>query len=113
MFTVGIITNPASGKDIRRLVSQSRVISNQEKINIVRRILAGLEASGVEKILLMPDYSNLSITAAREYGGNMQIESLDMPVFNNDQDTTRAAEKMALSGAVSYTHLTLPTICSV
>ena len=98
MFTVGIITNPASGKDIRRLVSQGRVISNQEKINIVKRILAGLEASGVEKILLMPDYSNLSITAAREYGGNIQIESLDMPVFNNDQDTTRAAENMALSG---------------
>ncbi len=99
MLTVGIITNPASGKDIRRLVSQSRVISNQEKINIVRRILAGLEASGVEKILLMPDYSNLSITAASEYDGNMQIESLDMPVFNNDLDTTRAAENMALSGA--------------
>ena len=98
MLTVGIITNPASGKDIRRLVSQSRVISNQEKINIVRRILAGLEASGVERILLMPDYSNLSIAAASEHGGNMQIESLDMPVFNNDQDTTRAAEKMALSG---------------
>ena len=62
MVSVGIIANPSSGKDIRRLVSQSRVVSNQEKINILKRIYAGLAASGVRNVLLMPDYGRLAIT---------------------------------------------------
>ena len=64
MVSVGIIANPSSGKDIRRLVSQSRVVTNQEKINILKRIYAGLVASGVRNVLLMQDYGRLAITAA-------------------------------------------------
>jgi len=41
---VGIIANPASGKDIRRLVALGTVFDNQEKLNIDRRILLGLDA---------------------------------------------------------------------
>jgi len=31
---VGIIANPASGKDIRRLVSQAITVGNQQKVNV-------------------------------------------------------------------------------
>ena len=44
---VGIIANPAAGKDIRRLVAEGRFVPNNEKRNIVRRILAGLDAVGI------------------------------------------------------------------
>lgn len=45
MSSIGIIANPASGKDIRRLVSYATTIDNQEKVNIVKRIvLAAHEA---------------------------------------------------------------------
>ena len=47
MSLVGIIANPASGTDIRRLVAYGSVFNNQEKVRIVRRILLGLEAAGV------------------------------------------------------------------
>jgi predicted polyphosphate/ATP-dependent NAD kinase len=47
MATVGIIANPASGKDIRRLVAHGSVFNNLEKVNIVRRALLGLQAIGV------------------------------------------------------------------
>ena len=39
MASIGIIANPASGKDIRRLVSYATTIDNQEKVNIVKRIV--------------------------------------------------------------------------
>ncbi len=55
MATVGIIANPAAGKDIRRLVAQASVFDNTEKVNIVRRVLLGLEAVGVEQVIFMPD----------------------------------------------------------
>ncbi len=53
---VGIIANPASGKDIRRLVAHGSVFDNQEKVRIVRRVLLGLAAAGVGSICYMPDY---------------------------------------------------------
>ena len=34
MSSVGIIANPASGKDIRRLVAHGTVFDNDEKVNI-------------------------------------------------------------------------------
>jgi predicted polyphosphate/ATP-dependent NAD kinase len=36
MTSVGIIANPASGRDIRRLVAHGSVFDNNEKVNIVR-----------------------------------------------------------------------------
>lgn len=62
---VGIIANPASGKDIRRLVAQATTIGNQEKIAIVRRVLVGLGGAGVERVLLMPDPRGMARQAAR------------------------------------------------
>ena len=56
MSKVGIIANPASGKDIRRLVSHATVISNTEKTDIVKRVILGLDSTGVDEIVIMPDY---------------------------------------------------------
>ncbi|WP_222927512.1 hypothetical protein [Biomaibacter acetigenes] len=36
MKSIGIIANPASGKDIRRLVAHATIIDNNEKVNIVK-----------------------------------------------------------------------------
>ena len=52
---VGIIANPASGKDIRRLVAHGSAFDNNEKINIVRRVLLGLDAAGVTRVAHLPD----------------------------------------------------------
>ena len=56
MTTVGIIPNPASGKDIRRLVALGLTVDNNEKVNIVRRVLLGLQSAGVDEVVIMPDY---------------------------------------------------------
>jgi hypothetical protein len=45
MATIGIIANPASGKDVRRLVARASVFDNQEKRAIVGRALAGILAT--------------------------------------------------------------------
>ncbi|MEZ5559012.1 MAG: NAD(+)/NADH kinase [Pseudomonadales bacterium] len=42
MGSIGIIANPASGKDVRRLVARASVFDNQEKQAIVRRVLMGI-----------------------------------------------------------------------
>ncbi|GIT28225.1 MAG: hypothetical protein Ct9H300mP1_02710 [Planctomycetaceae bacterium] len=42
MPLIGIIPNPSSGKDIRRLVVGADGIDNQHKAKIVRRVLRGI-----------------------------------------------------------------------
>jgi len=53
---VGIIANPASGRDIRRLVAHGTVFDNNEKTAIVRRVLLGLEAVGITRVAYMPEH---------------------------------------------------------
>jgi predicted polyphosphate/ATP-dependent NAD kinase len=53
--TVGIVANPMSGRDIRRLVAQASVFPNAEKTNMVLRLLAAAGATGVERVLMSTD----------------------------------------------------------
>ena len=99
MSTIGIIANPSAGKDIRRLVSQSRLISNQEKINILARVINGLSASGVTKILGMPDSGQLLRSAVQLSNTDVEISYLDMPILNTEIDTVNSANLMAKQGA--------------
>ena len=71
MALVGIIANPAASKDIRRLVAQGRVVPDWEKVNIVRRVLLGLEAVGTRRVVAMPDSSHL-VERARDESGQRE-----------------------------------------
>jgi len=55
MGTLGIVANPSSGKDVRRLVARASVFDNQEKQAIVRRLLVGATAHGGVRIIYHDD----------------------------------------------------------
>ena len=95
---VGIIANPAAGKDIRRIVSQGRFISNQEKVNTLTRVVAGLEAAGVRRVVFMPDIAMLGAAASAEAPKNIATEVLDFTHFNEERDSTTAAAMMVEMG---------------
>ncbi len=98
MSTVGIIANPASGKDIRRLVAHGSVFDNQEKVNILRRMLLALDAVGVDRVVFMPDYYGLGERALDGLKVRLEGAFLDMPVRANDQDSTEAARRFRQMG---------------
>jgi predicted polyphosphate/ATP-dependent NAD kinase len=97
---VGIIANPASGRDIRRLVAHGTVFDNNEKMAIVRRALLGLHAVGVWRVAYMPEL-DFGIVERALAGQNIPIEAeaLSMPVLATDADSTRAAQLLAEAGA--------------
>ncbi len=95
MSAVGIIANPAAGKDVRRLVGEARFVPNHEKVGVLRRVLSGLEATGVDRVVVMPDSASLVPAAADGFSPTFEFIYLDMPVLGSDRDTTRAAELMA------------------
>jgi predicted polyphosphate/ATP-dependent NAD kinase len=101
MSIVGIIANPASGKDIRRLVAYASIMDNNEKTNQMRRIILGIDSVGVDEILVMPDYYGLGERAVDGLGGRKlrtRVSILDMPASYTAEDSSRAAEIMAERG---------------
>ena len=92
---VGIIANPASGKDIRRLVAYGSVFDNHEKVNIVRRLLRAMDSMGVREVIFMPDYYGIGALAIEDIGVSLKVSFLDMAIEHNQNDSMRAAELMA------------------
>jgi predicted polyphosphate/ATP-dependent NAD kinase len=95
---VGIIANPASGKDIRRLVAFGSVFDNQEKVRIVRRLLLGLTAVGVERICYMPDYFGIVPRAAETLKLKTPLFPLNFKATASQADSTTAGRMMAERG---------------
>jgi predicted polyphosphate/ATP-dependent NAD kinase len=103
--TVGIVANPASGRDIRRLVAGASVFGNPDKAAMVFRLLTGLGAAGVRRALMMPAGDGLSPTLHRQmsarprtHGELPALEELDMPLTATAVDTTHAVERMRAEG---------------
>src|SRR5205085_8005850 len=101
---VGIIANPASGRDIRRLVAHGTVFDNNEKAAIVRRVLLGLEAVGIQRVVYMPEHDfGILPRALNELHGHSLLQHtaapLEMPVLGTSADSTRAAQLLAEMGA--------------
>ena len=97
MSKVGIIANPASGKDIRRLVAYASIMDNNEKTNQLRRLIMGIDATGVDEILIMPDYYGLgqrALDGMRRNSLRASVTIMDMPATYTHEDSTRAAQLM-------------------
>lgn len=103
MSFVGIIVNPDSGRDVRRIISQAVTISNEQKLNIVARLLVALDAVGVERIKIMPDRFGIGKRAfemvASQSGMKAEAALIDMPATWTATDTLRAAQSLHDEGA--------------
>jgi predicted polyphosphate/ATP-dependent NAD kinase len=101
--TVGVIANPASGRDIRRLVSGASVFDNGEKGHMVYRLMVGLAAVGVDRVLMMPAASGLydslertlrAAASAEEKRPMPELELVEMTVRHTARDTVDALAEM-------------------
>jgi hypothetical protein len=98
---VGVIANPASGRDIRRLVAGASVFGNADKAGMVFRLLSGLGAMGVDRVLMMPATDGLSVTLHRHLrtaAGLPELEELEMELDGSAQDSIDAVRAMRERG---------------
>ncbi len=106
---VGMVANPLSGRDIRRLVTQASVFPTAEKANMIQRLLTALGALGVHRALLSTDLGGISASVFRAIerrghrrGGPAwpEVEFLDgQPIRQTAQDTVDAVRRMVTAGA--------------
>jgi len=104
---VGIIPNPMSGRDIRRVVAQASVFPNTEKTSMVLRIIRAVGAIGVERVLLSTDTFGIAAGILREIRrmqaapaeARVRLPEIDFLTLPNPtgtaSDTTGFAQVMA------------------
>src|ERR1019366_2404755 len=111
--SVGVIANPASGRDIRRLVAGASVFGNADKAGMVFRLLAGLGAAGVGRVLMMPASDGLSTTLRRHLHARRttpavdgaaqvpEVEELPIALHGTARDSAVAVELMRREGVAA------------
>lgn len=106
---VGLIANPISARDIRRVVASANSVQIADRANIVLRVLAALKACGIEEAVMMPERAGIAghvlrgIERARAHGEDRfpRLAFLPMPVTGTVEDTRRAARLMAAAGDIA------------
>lgn len=102
---VGIIANPVSARDIRRVVANAANLQIADRANIVLRVLAALRSCGITDVVMMPEHGGIGRHVARglaraEAHGDAPypaVHRLSMPVTGTAADTHRAAAAMRLA----------------
>ncbi len=100
--TVGIIANPVSARDIRRIVAHAGNLQVTDRANIVLRLLAGLGAVGIRQVLMMPENAGIRHHVTRDLKRSVNmgerrfpdVDYLDMAVTASTDDSVRAARMM-------------------
>ena len=108
MVTVGLVANPVSAHDIRRVIANATSLQIADRANIVLRVLAGLAAAGVPAVTVMPDRKGITallernLARERRLGRSLpEVRILDLPVTSTVEDTLRATAAMVDSGVAA------------
>ncbi len=105
-LSVGVVANPASGRDLRRVLGWASVFPNAEKVNVVLRLLGALGALGVDEAWMLPDSAGIgarvrdaAALARAQRGQPMpEVRLLDLRLRDRAEDSADAAAAMVALG---------------
>ncbi|NIC00883.1 NAD(+)/NADH kinase [Halobacterium sp. R2-5] len=88
--TVGVVVNPAAGRDVRRLIGSASVSDNYGKRRAAESVLAGLDiVDDPVDVVLAPDSGRIGQQTADETDRS-NVTVLDVDVEGSGADTRRA-----------------------
>ncbi|ORL59973.1 ATP-NAD kinase family protein [Pseudomonas putida] len=103
--TIGIIANPASGRDLRRLTATAGLYSSTDKASTIQRLLAAFGATGIAQVLLPSDMTGIAAAVLKASQGPVArdqhwpaLEILDLPLSQTVADTRLATRLMVERG---------------
>lgn len=91
---IGILVNPMSGRDVRRLAARASTSTHQDKqIQVTRLILSALD-QGVEEIVLIDEPFRISRRAVENLPIKNRVRFIKSSLTHTSQDTAEIALKM-------------------
>lgn len=96
---IGLVVNPLSSKDIRRLVALGRVVTVGEKTNLVARFLAGVAGGPATEVVALDDPAGIVRTAVRFVSDrSLRLTYLDRATMGTVDDTIAASREFSQAG---------------
>ena len=95
---VGILVNPSSGRDVRRIAARASVSTLETKRDQVARAVVGAAASGAKKVLVVRDLMRIADRAVENLRIHADIEIVATPTCYKPRDTELAAEALRRAG---------------
>ncbi|WP_420610171.1 NAD(+)/NADH kinase [Candidatus Poriferisodalis sp.] len=92
--TVGIIANPVSGRDVRRVAARGAVSTTEDKRNRIARAVIGAVTAGATRIVAMAEPFGIATGALTDLRIDAEIEIVDVGATVSPADTIRAVEAM-------------------
>jgi hypothetical protein len=95
---VGIVVNPAAGRDVRRLAARAASDTPQAKRNSVARAVIGAAAAGATHFCVVREPFQIGPGAVENLRIAARFELLDVGASLRPEDTSRAVEAMRKAG---------------
>ncbi len=101
---VGLLANPWSGRDLRRLVASAGTSELSEKVSIVRRVLLGAASVADIDWRVLPEPHGI-IRRATETRPDLRVARVDIEPVYKERDTTAATHYLRELGAAAVVTL--------
>ena len=98
---IGVIANPMSGRDVRRLAARARRETPEDKRNQIERAVIGAAATGANRFLLMRDCFRISQGAVELMDVGAEFEFVGGAIDTKPSDTAAAARAMRAAGCAA------------
>ena len=95
---VGVIANPMSGKDVRRLAARASRVTPESKRDQIARAVVGAAASGADHIVVVREPMRIAQSAVESMSIGAKIEVIDFAAKLDAGDTQRAVLEMRERG---------------
>ncbi len=95
---VGIIVNPMSGRDFRRLAARADTVTHESKRNQIARAVVGAVAVGAKHLLIPAEPRRLATGAVENLDLGAEFEIIETPIRHRASDTVAAVEAMRARG---------------
>lgn len=103
MRPIGIVANPTSGKDVRRLLTNAGTSSLEDKVNVVRRLVVGAFEAGATRFLVLPEPHGIMRRARRTltFTDDLEVVGAVTARHHDERDTVAAAAAMRAAGCAA------------
>ncbi|MFT5211260.1 MAG: NAD kinase [Flavobacterium sp.] len=98
MNLLGIIVNPMSGRDVRRVTAKASTSAHHDKQQLVTRLVLGALENGVDKIYLGNEPFRINERSIEGIPDKNKVEVLNYPLHHSAKDTETLTELMWSKG---------------
>ena len=98
---VGLLVNPMSGRDVRRLAARASTTTLEIKRDQVARVAVGAVAGGAKRLLISREPFRIAESALENLVLDVEVEVLDLEAELTGGDSERTALAMQEAGCGS------------